>query len=63
MFCRHKWDWYDRTVTDIYGDGFGNMTKYPVKTVTDLVGECEKCGKPRVRRIKGDWHPRREDRR
>lgn len=45
--CWHKWRHIGNI--DVYGDGFGNMTKYPVYTKGRYV--CDKCGRHKERRI------------
>ena len=55
--CRHRWTWYSSSIVEIYGDGFGNMTKFPTGRKTVVSGTCAKCGEPTTKAVKGTWQP------
>jgi hypothetical protein len=56
LVCRvglHDWSPYKYIESiDIYGDGFGGMTKYPTSTKRVYERHCTSCGQPHVKRIK-----------
>ncbi len=53
--CRHRWTWGIVRHIDLY-DEFSSRA-VPSGAKTEVSGICTKCGKPRVRTIKGKWYP------
>lgn len=51
----HKWDWYGyRHYRDVSFSSVGVID-------TEVVGECRRCGKPRVKTVRGQWTPKGGD--
>lgn len=53
MLNVHDWEtpWRLENKTKIYGDGWGNMTELPTRTVATYVTTCKHCGVLRTKRV------------
>lgn len=54
MLCRHRWKTLSHRQIEVYES---SRSARPIKVKTEFSQVCEKCGKPRVRTIKGGWEP------
>lgn len=52
---RHAWTAIRSRTVDVFGDGFGNDTRYPTKTYTRILLRCDRCGNLRTRKVAGAW--------
>lgn len=50
----HDFQEESRQTTEVYGAD-ATLLGYPIKTYTEFLMKCSKCGKRKIQKLNGDW--------